>query len=193
MTPPPEKLASDEILRQIQVTRQQTGNGGEIHYHLRSADGQSRAGRRRPRAIRAVRARAASPWIAATPPLTAKTHRDHGQKFRAPRWENAGVEPPRWWLLQCPHERRLDDADFPGEVRPDGFVNNAMPDAVSIRAVDRLGNLSEPAVWAPKNIRRRIPVKGAENEEVDSNASSGCEFQFFNSTLTNPSSRRLTR
>jgi 16S rRNA G527 N7-methylase RsmG len=38
--------------------------------------------------------------------------------------------------------------------------SNVTPDVISIRAVDRLGNLSEPMVLSPKKYSTPTPAKG---------------------------------
>ena len=68
-----------------------------------------------------------------------------------------------------PHGRQLDDGNFPGDAADRPGFNNSKPDAISLRAVDRLGNLSEPAVWTlPKEDipRRSHHARRGENEEV---------------------------
>jgi len=156
-----EKFPADEILRQIQVIRAQTGTSGEIHYHLRSvAENPALAA-----AVQSLYASPAlvpaAPWIAATPPLKPKFTVDVGNNSAHVRWENSNVEPPRWWLLQSRTNGIWATQIFPAG-RTDGYLDNGIPDAISIRAVDRLGNLSEPAVWTLKKYSSADMAKGAE-------------------------------
>jgi hypothetical protein len=62
------------------------------------------------------------------------------------RWEDASGETPRNWLLQARTNGVWTTQIFPGG-KTDCYLEKVVPDAISIRAVDRLGNLSVPAVW----------------------------------------------
>ena len=139
------KFPAGEIPHQIQITRQRS-DPGTVHYHLRSvlenpalaADVQSQY------ALPALVP--ASPWIAAPTPMKPKLTVDIGESSAHIRWENLTGEPPRWWLLQSRANGNWTTRIFPAS-RTDAYLDNGIPDAISIRAVDRLGNLSEPTVW----------------------------------------------
>jgi uncharacterized lipoprotein YddW (UPF0748 family) len=153
-------FSTDEIPRQIQAVRTQTSNGGEVHYHLRSLT-------ENPALAAAVRAEyappalvPASPWIAASPPLKPKLAVDTGSHSAHVRWENSGGEPPRWWLLQSRANGIWTTQVFPGG-QTDCQLDNDLPDAIAIRAVNRLGNLSEPAVWVLRKYPPPDNAKGA--------------------------------
>ena len=140
------KFSDDEIGRQIDVVRTQTSNGGEIHYHLRSLLENSRLAK----TVAAKYTQPALPpavtWLAAPsvgmPRLTvaAANHSAHL------RWENGG-EPARGWLLQSRANGNWTTQIFPAS-RMDTYLDGVIPDAVSLCAVDRLGNLSAPVVWS---------------------------------------------
>ena len=154
-------FSTDEIARQIQAVRKQTSNGGEIHYHLRSVTDN-------PALTTAVRAQYAQPalvpampWIAATPPLKPKLTVDTGIDSAHARWENSGGEMPRNWLFQSRVNGDWTTQIFPGG-QTDYYFDNAKPDAISLRAVDRLGNLSGPAIWTPRKFSAADTTKGAE-------------------------------
>jgi uncharacterized lipoprotein YddW (UPF0748 family) len=154
-------FSTDEIARQIQAVRTQTSNGGEVHYHLRSVtenpalDAAVRAFYAQPTLV------PASPWIAAIPPLKPKLTVDTGTASAHVRWENAGDESPRNWLFQSRVNGNWTTQIFPGG-QADYYFNAGVPEAISLRAVDRLGNLSEPTVWTPRKLSPPDTAHGAE-------------------------------
>ena len=154
-------FSTDEIARQIQAIRTQTSNGGEIHYHLRSVA-------ENPALAAAVRAQyaqptlvPASPWIAAPPSVKPKLTVDIGSSSAHVRWESAGGEAPRNWLFQSRVNGNWTTQIFPGG-QADFYFNAGVPEAISLRAVDRLGNLSEPAIWVPRKFSPPDTARGAE-------------------------------
>ncbi len=154
------KFSEEEIGRQMDVVRAQTGSGGVIHYHLGSLIAN-------PRLAKIVAAKYAPPalppavtWLESTPPKKPKlqlTESRAGTKFQ---WENSGETPPRWWLLQF-----FINGVWTTEVLPTGETARTFskdkPEMVCLRAVDRLGNLSEPASWTPKKYSPADTTKGA--------------------------------
>lgn len=142
------KFSVEEIVRQMQIIRRKS-DPGEIHFHLRSVlDTPALAA-----AVRAQYAQQAlvpsSPWITMMPlkkPDLSVVTMDDSAHFR---WKNNGAESVRWWLLQFRVKGIWMTQVFPLE-RTDAYLDHAHPEAVSIRAVDRLGNLSPPAIWMPK-------------------------------------------
>jgi len=154
-------LATDEITRQIQSVRTQTSVGGEVHYHLRSvADNSALAAD-----VRAQYAQPAlvpaTPWITATPPLKPKLTMVTGKNSAHIRWENADSDLPRNWLLQSCTNGVWTTQIFPSGAA-DYYFNSGVPTAISLRAVDRLGNLSEPAIWPPQKNLPADTAKGAQ-------------------------------
>jgi uncharacterized lipoprotein YddW (UPF0748 family) len=142
------KFSVAEIPHQVEIIRQKT-DPGEVHYHLRSVlDNPALAA-----AIGKLYSTPAlipvSPWISSTPPPKPKLTVDTGERSAHIQWESAAGTTVRWWLLQCHGDGIWTTQIFPTE-RTDAYVNKGIPDAVSIRAVDRLGNLSEPAIWTLK-------------------------------------------
>jgi uncharacterized lipoprotein YddW (UPF0748 family) len=155
-----EKFPADEIARQIQTVRGQAAGSGEIHYHLRSIA-------ENPELAAAVQSQyaqpalvPASPWIATAPPPKPRLTVDTGANSAHVRWENLTGEPPRWWLLQSRTNGIWTTQIFPSG-RTDGYLENGISDVVSLRAVDQLGNLSEPAVWTPKTYSTTDTTRGA--------------------------------
>lgn len=149
-----------EIARQIQVVRTQTSNGGEVHYHLRNlTDNYALAA-----AVRLQYASPAlvplSPWITVPPLLPPKLTVITGGNSAHVRWENANVNPPLNWLLQSRANGVWTTQILP-VTQSDGYLDHGLPDAVSLRAVDRLGNLGAPAVWVRKKYTPPDTTKGA--------------------------------
>jgi uncharacterized lipoprotein YddW (UPF0748 family) len=154
------KFSDDEIGRQIDAVRTQTSNGGEIHYHLRNlVENLSLAKTVAAKYAQPALAPAAT-WLPAPASATPKLTVDLANHSAHVRWENAGTEPSRGWLLQFRAGGNWTMQIFPVE-RTDCYLDKASPDAVSLRAVDRLGNLSEPAVWTPKKYSSPDTTKGA--------------------------------
>jgi uncharacterized lipoprotein YddW (UPF0748 family) len=156
----PEKFPADEIARQIQVVRAQTGNGGEGHYHLRNL-------LENPALARLVSAQyatpalvPASPWLDAVPPPKPELTVAVEKSGASVRWQNAAGEPARWWLLQVRTGGVWTTDILPAE-QTNRFFAGSKFDAVSVRAVDRLGNVSAPAIWTPRTFMPAEVSRGA--------------------------------
>jgi uncharacterized lipoprotein YddW (UPF0748 family) len=145
------KFTADEITRQILTVRTQTSVGGEIQYHLRSVV-------ENPALAAAVQFQyvqpavvPTSPWIEAVPPEKPKLYAATENSVTSIRWFSPASEPPRWWLLQVRTANDWTTEILPGS-QTGRILYNSNPDAISIRAVDRLGNLSAPMVLSPQRI-----------------------------------------
>ena len=142
-------IPADEITRQIQIVRTQTSVSGEIHYHLRSvAENPALAA-----AVQFQYAQPAlvptSPWIDSGTPEKPKFFAATENSVTAVRWFSPAGEPPRWWLLQVGTGNNWTTEVLPGS-QTSRILYNSNPDAISLRAVDRLGNLSAPTVLEPR-------------------------------------------
>ena len=153
------KFSTDEIPRQVQITRGKS-DPGAIHYHLRSV-------LENPALAAAVRSQysqpvliPATPWLDSTPPEKPKLTVNDAKNSLNVRWENAGAEPARWWLFQSRTNAVWTTEIFPAD-QTSRVLENSSPDAISIRAVDRLGNLSAPTFWSPKKYSPGVSSKGA--------------------------------
>lgn len=157
------KFPANEIARQIQTVRAQSSNGGEIHYHLRNVLEHS--------ALNAVvREKYAQPalipamtWLDSTPPEKPKLSATGEKTYTSLRWENGGAEPAKWWLLQVCRSNV-----WTTEILPASETNRVLeffkPTAISLRAVDRLGNVSAPMVLEPKKYSPVVDVKGGTKQ-----------------------------
>ncbi len=156
-----EKFPVDEITRQIQTVRAQTSVGGEIHYHLRSVA-------ENPALAAAVQSQyaqpalvPASPWMDSLPPEKPNLFAATKNSVTTIRWFSPAGEPPRWWLLQVRTNNIWTTEILPAE-QTSRTLSSSNPDAISLRAVDRLSNLSAPAVLAPRKFSPAKSSKGVE-------------------------------
>jgi hypothetical protein len=94
----------------------------------------------------------ASPWLDASPPDRPKLTVTPWKKTMTLGWKKTGAEPVCWWVLQCRTNGVWTSEILPGN-ESGRYRENFSPDAVALRAVDRAGNLSPAAVWAPASGR----------------------------------------
>ena len=144
-----EKWPPAEIVNQINITRRYA-DAGHVHWSISALmknaaldAALTRDSYRQPALI------PASPWLDAMPPAPPKISVAAGKNSAHIRWQNAAVEPLDGWVVQSRTNGIWTTQIFPA-VRTDGYLDHASPDAISVRAVDRAGNLSEPTVWTPK-------------------------------------------
>ncbi|HSY09863.1 MAG TPA: family 10 glycosylhydrolase [Candidatus Dormibacteraeota bacterium] len=152
-----DKFSAGEITRQIQIARGQNVNG-EIFYHLRNlTDNPAFAGIIRSEYPQAALV-PASPWLDSTPPGKPRLAVTTGENSRlSVRWENSGGEPAWLWVLQFRANGVWATQILPAN-RTDRVLENPTPDAISIRAVDRVGNLSAPVVLSPQMPQKTAPA-----------------------------------
>jgi uncharacterized lipoprotein YddW (UPF0748 family) len=144
------KWPSSEIINEINVARR-FPEPGEIHWNIAALMKNypldialQQESYRQPALI------PASPWLDATRP--AKPNLENAENYAGWKFQwdnNAGAKPARWWLLQS-----CVGTVWTTEILPEGQFARTFaagrPDVVSLRAVDRTGNLSAPAIWTPK-------------------------------------------
>ena len=143
-----EKWTPAEIVNQIAQTRRYA-DAGHIHWSvmalMKNAALDTALARESYRSPALV---PACPWLDAVPPATPKLSVDAGKNAVRVRWSNAGMEPARWWVLQI-----LSGGYWQTGILPASQVgcdlDNYRPAAIALRAVDRIGNLSAPILWAP--------------------------------------------
>lgn len=139
------KWGPDEIAQQIQIVRREPGAGGEIFYHLKNALG-NRALANIVRAEFSQPALApASPWLDSIPPDRPKlTVGIENSGVRA-HWETSGGELAWLWVLQFRMNGVWTTEVLPVSQTTRTFFDSR-PDLIAVRAVDRIENLSQPAV-----------------------------------------------
>jgi hypothetical protein len=143
-----EKFLPQEIPFQVQYERQQ-GDPGEVHYHLRSVlDNPSLTG-----LVRAQYSMPAlvppTPWIDTTPPPRPAVSVVLWKTTAHVYWKAAPDKPARWWLVQT-HANGIWTTQVVPAGHDELYLDNFNGDQIVLRAVDRLGNLSEPTVWPEK-------------------------------------------
>jgi uncharacterized lipoprotein YddW (UPF0748 family) len=143
------KFPIEEIPRQIQITRQQA-DPGTSHFSIKSVfnnavlAGMIRAEYAQPALV------PASPWIDATPPPKPALTVDFWKNSTHIHWDNSAGEPARWWLFQVRTNKNVWNTQIFPAGQTDCYLDNVTLEIVSVRAVDKLGNLSAPALWTPK-------------------------------------------
>jgi len=161
------KWNPDEIARQIEITRARPGAGGQIFYHLRNLAANPALAAM----IRAQYAESAlvpaSPWLAVKPPVAPKLSAEQSNRSFYSRltvkWQSSG-EPSWKWILQF----RGTDEVWTTEILPADQTartfENALPEIISVRAVDRVGNVSLPA--ALKKSLPPAPVRSGKGATI---------------------------
>ncbi len=140
-----EKWSPDEIARQLKVVRGQSAARGEIFYHLRSVSDNPAL----TAVVRSAYAQTAlvpaSPWLDSTPPDQPKLSLGESRAGLRFQWAASGAEPAWLWVLQY----RTNEV-WTTEILPAGQTTqtffNSRPEVIAISAVDRVGNVSLPAV-----------------------------------------------
>jgi uncharacterized lipoprotein YddW (UPF0748 family) len=156
----------DEIPQQIRIARAQPGVSGCIFYSMNSLLKNAALAAAVQHEFSAQAALVpAMPWLDARPPdpPTLSVVED-GEAGLSVRWEPAAEAVGRWVLQYRTNET------WTTEILPAGQTTrrfaNARPEAVSVSAVDRVGNISAPAAIQKTMATRPRPVptgRGAMN------------------------------
>ncbi|MDE3068294.1 MAG: family 10 glycosylhydrolase [Verrucomicrobiota bacterium] len=139
------KFPAEEIARQIQAIRAQSGAGGEMFFHLRNlADNPALAA-----VIRREYSQPAlvppSPWLESASPAKPALLAVKGPGARF-QWAVSGGDPVRLWVLQFRTDDLWTTEILPASETVRTFPYHSAPEIVAVRAVDRVDNLSPPAV-----------------------------------------------
>jgi len=140
---------AQEILDQVRVTRAQAGAGGEIHWSIKPLmqNRDSIADRLAKELYSQPALVPASPWLDKEPPLRPRLSLGTDTTGNlVVIWSADGAEKPRSWVLQSKFGNAWRTDVFAAHQAAASFKAEAMPDVVSVTAVDRAGNASPPAV-----------------------------------------------
>ena len=135
----------DEIQHQVRITRKQPGVTGCIFYSMNSLVKNIALAEAFQRDINAQSALVpASPWLDSIPPDKPKLTIGESHASLRFQWETSGGEPAWLWVLQFRTNGVWTTEILPANEMTRTFFTSE-PDVVSISAVDRVGNESEPA------------------------------------------------
>jgi len=152
------KFSVAEISRQLQLIRRNT-DPGAAHFHLRSVlDNPALTATLRTE-YAAPALIPASPWINGTNPSAPAHFSVYPGNPTHVQWQNPSGREPMDWLVQARANGIWGAKIFPGP-RTDGYLDTLNPDAVVLRAVDRLGNLSAPLIWTPPKYSPAVISRG---------------------------------
>ena len=142
---------TEEILKQIKITRQQAGVSGHIHWNLHGLlQNQLLVGNLTKDLYAEPALIPTTPWLGSVAPpkpdLSAAGNGGSGVKIT---WTPASGERVWLWLLQVRKGEKWSSQILPGDARSHVFSGSA-PDAIALSAVGRLGNASSPATLAAR-------------------------------------------
>jgi uncharacterized lipoprotein YddW (UPF0748 family) len=143
-----EKWQPAEIVNQIKATRRYA-DAGHIHWSVSALMKIARLDNALTQEIyRQPALVPACPWLNSTAAPPPKLYVSIWKKSAHIEWKDAGNEPARGWVVQSRENGNWSTQIFPAN-RSDCHLENANPDAVTVRAVNRVGNLSTPTSWSP--------------------------------------------
>ena len=154
-----DKWQPSEIVNQINVTRRYP-SPGHIHWSVSALMRNTALDNALARDLyRTPALIPASPWLAATPLLPPKLSVNTWGKSAHVEWKNSGTNTVHLWVLQSLIAGNWTTQILPGNCL-DTYLDNATPDAVVLRTVDRTGNLGDPVAWTPKKYSTTDTSKG---------------------------------
>jgi uncharacterized lipoprotein YddW (UPF0748 family) len=142
---------ADEIMNQVRLTREHRGAEGNIHWSVRAflrnagaiTDALAYGHYSSPALVPASR------WLDATPPAAPKLNLEQTATGLAASWQSGGAEVVAQWVVQARNGNEWSLEILPGARK---LCTIETADVVAVSAVDRCGNLSNPAV-----LERREP------------------------------------
>ena len=138
-----------EIVRQIELTRQQPGVAGHIHWNMRALmknkggvdEALLRSSYTTPALVPSMNS--ATSKLPAPQLLSPKTEAGHIQF----NWAITNRTEVRFWLVQTRRGDTWQTKVLAGSSSGWATDSSTAPEALSIRAVDRFGNAGEAASW----------------------------------------------
>lgn len=147
--------SSDEIIKQLQLTRAQPGATGSLQWSIKALH-QNRDGladKLVGQVNQKVALVPAMPWLEKdTPPKPVVAFgQDAKQTVSVFRWELPGGSTPRWWLVQTRFNGQWRTELLPGSqiTRTLSGADAALPEVIAVTAVSRCGMMS-PAFVAQR-------------------------------------------
>ena len=137
-------LPPAEIARQIQVTRMQPGADGEIIFHLKLIEDNPALAEAIAREYAQPAFVPPSPWLETSPLPKPQIVVRGGEYNWTFQWATPGSVPAGWLLQFDGSDNTWTTKILPGYQTTQNF--SFSPQAVSLRAMDRAGNLGPPAV-----------------------------------------------
>jgi uncharacterized lipoprotein YddW (UPF0748 family) len=139
------KFPASEIADQIAATRDQSGASGEILFHLASLENNGALAGAVTGEYTQTALVPASPWLDSAPPGRPEVTYQAARAGWTFQWSASGSNPVAKWILQYFDSDRAWKTYFlPANQTAQNF--SFAPLAVSIRELDRAGNLSQPTV-----------------------------------------------
>jgi uncharacterized lipoprotein YddW (UPF0748 family) len=143
------KLSPEEIVRQIQITRAQPGASGELFFELRNFEQNPALADAVARAYTQPALVPASPWLDTAPAARPELTEREGRGSWSFQWATLGGNPVAKWVLQFGGP----DNTWRTVILPYYQMTQTFtfaPQFVSVRAIDRAGNMGPPAALKKK-------------------------------------------
>jgi uncharacterized lipoprotein YddW (UPF0748 family) len=140
------EFSISEIPQQIQIVRQQSADAGEIHFHLRSVTDNPSLAQVVLNEYAQPALVPASPWLASTFPAKPALVAESTRIDSSARWENLFGQQPWKWILQIRGTNNVWATQILPANQTNVIFSGPSPDFISLRAMDRAGNLSSPTV-----------------------------------------------
>jgi uncharacterized lipoprotein YddW (UPF0748 family) len=173
------QLPSMEIAGQIQATRRQPGASGEILFHLKSL-------LESPALANAIAGQytqpvlvPASPWLAALPPSRPQFVAHESGVGWMFQWATPGYSPARWMFQYYGPDNNWTTKFLPAFQTTQVFA--VPPPIVSVRAMDRAGNLGPPTVLGKTGAAVSSPSFTAPRQSIPPAAVPASNGSFWNS------------